>query len=503
MQEPNRAESDPNLFRDIAAATKKMNRQSPEGKLRLPTPETMPQFFKEVGEQLVEISGAWNPVKIYTPNDASLKQEKARFLADFDAGEVYQPHFTYSAAEEMDVTQSRDQLLSLKRHVRSLPIDRKDRLQRIARVVLARKIDDDLATCDLVDGIKTKDESLISSAMRRKYRGTNPELTKKAQEDYARRTLLEDALLIEQAQGLLTEDERAYLANTKLHAEQIKAAFEWALARLGILRSPGSKDHGFQVLVESGITSIDVRDKTADGPTVFIPTDRVVSAEYLLALIEHEIGAHARQSMNGEKMFGIGGGALKLDDETLYEGLAKRHEALYYKRMYGRVLDNFNAPYVLAVATAEQGGSFHDIFSEQLALRLHVALTIAPEQPLPPASDIAPSVYDKAKNAAWLTTYRVMRGHVDMSNPTNTPMAKDLAYFRGTLLDEQLALHGLEYLNEAAILTGGGLQALAEFELTPEDLPFQATALGEPYWLEVLKPEYKRQLAAHDVRNDN
>ena len=88
-----------------------------------------------------------------------------------------------------------------------------------------------------------------------------------------------------------------------------------------------------------------------------------------------------------------------------------------------------------------------------------------------------------------MTTFRVMRGHVDTSNKRAFAMTKDLSYLQGWLLDRQLRKHGLGHLNEAAIIARGGLQLLTEFQLSESDLPLPYRDIATRYWQEVLKPQ--------------
>jgi hypothetical protein len=243
---------------------------------------------------------------------------------------------------------------------------------------------------------------------------------------------------------------------------------------------------------------LDVRDKWRGGSSVLIPVKGERTAYAVLKLLNHEIGGHARQSMNGVKLFGLGGGQLKFDDETLYEGLAKRNDVLFQRQVLG---EKDAAPYhnwSYAVRAAEQGGSYYEVLTEQVEQELHEMLKIHPDKPLPPRDQIDPKLLDDAIDNAMGTTYRVMRGHIDMSNPEKYAMAKDLSYLLGFMRDRELRQAGYAHVNEAAVIAEGGLLMLAEFDLKPEQLPVpylveyegKKVDLGYKYWLEVLKPEY-------------
>ncbi len=458
--------------------------ESNESKLKLPTRENISPHVIEISEKTGEISGSWNPVEIYTADSESIKREKEKFFEAFLSGNSYNPTFEYSYAkeifEEMQHTQALGQLQALQKKNREwIPQTREDRLFRVA---IDRKIKDDLATYYLAHGITTQDEAKISSALRLKYAGVNDVLINSAIDIYNEYF---DASSTEETQTpLLSPEEQTYLKETRVDAQGIAEAFAWALKRLGI----DEENEGFGIEISTEATAIDVRDKSKKGKRIFIPASRNVSLDKLLELISHEIRGHARQSVNGEKMFLIGGGKLKFDDETLYEGLAKRYDAEYRKDVFSDTVGKPGPWYTFAVAKAEAGASFFEIFHDQLRLRLHVATKTLLDQPLPSRNDIDGETYKQAMNDAWTTTYRVMRGHTDMTNSAQYAMAKDLGYHRGWFLDEDLRAHGFGHINEAAIMAPGGLAMLAEFNFTKDDLAIPDQNIAIEYWNEVLKP---------------
>ena len=200
-------------------------------------------------------------------------------------------------------------------------------------------------------------------------------------------------------------------------------------------------------------------------------------------LIAHEIEGHARQAINGERLFGVRGGALRRDDETLYEGLAMRNEFAFREKYFGKVNADIDELYyyVFAVHQAEKGKSFREIFDDQLERWLRAALTLPYGKSLPSAASIDPAILRKARSRAWRVTYRVMRGHADTSNRVPFAMPKDLSYLRGWLMDCELSRMGHAHLNEAAIVSVAGLEPLMEMELSPEDLPLPFTDIAPQY----------------------
>ncbi len=468
-------------------------------KLSIPSYEQIPLELRGIAERIEHISGSWNPVEIYTADASKREEEEKKVSEAFDRGEEYNPSFTYSYASGLNLSSARQLLhqeLSNLRHFGEKKAAGKtkhggrltlDRTARLFRSALYFKIKDDLATCDLVDGIKNKDDEKISVALKQKYPGTEPTLMTLAEQIYEKATREGDPEE-NMGQGLLTPQQAEFIKNMQFDAEGIKNAFEWLLKDYGIFYSPQNPD-GFKVKVDKNASGIDVRDKSAEGPTVFIPEKRKVNGVKLLGLMAHEIERHAVQSVNGRKLFRLGGGALKIDNEQLYEGLGLRGETDINKKLFG-IQDAGPRPYYpFAVKLAEEGASFFKIYSDQVERRLRVALKKPVGTGLPSNENINPAVLDKAKKNAWDTTYRVMRGHTDTKNTKKFAMAKDLGYLRGYQIDRQLREKGIGHLNEAGIIASGGLQYLAEFQLTPDRLPHPFKDATTRYCMEVMLPQ--------------
>jgi len=454
-------------------------------RLALPVLDEMPEELRSIADELERLTGEWNAVDLYTPPGTLVESERERFLDARKRGERVEPEFTYPNAERMDHASARASLRALDERVRGFaPIDE---VGRLARVALHFKIEDDLATCDVVEGIQSKDESLIKRGLGKKYPGTDPLLVERAEAAYREACLEPPA-----AKGLLTKDQITRLEDTVVDVDGQKKAFTWALERYGMLRSPSCPD-GFNVIVSENVTSIDVRDKCEGGPTVFVPAKRdgqEISALELCALIDHEIGGHARHAMNGRRLFRVGGAMLRTDDETLYEGQGMRRENNFMRAHTGKNPAPEAPLYVLAIAMAERGKSFSEIVDDQERRWLHVYGKIPADQSIPDTLD--PKIREKALKRAYRTAYRVMRGHVHMKNPEAFAMAKDLAYFRGTALDEQLQSIGLGVVNDAAIMSTAALPMVARFDLKEEELPFPFLELGHEYLEKEFLPKLER-----------
>lgn len=470
------------LIPEIANYVKK---SATSAKLSLSEVKFLPYVLLELAEQIAELTGSWNPVEIFTPDNT--KVEKAKFIEAFTSNSVYNPHFIYTYAENFEYNDSQKSLRLLLSRVRSFTPQ--TRVERLAKIALYFKILDDLATCELVEGIQKKDEGKIGRALEQKYPKTNQALLNIARESYAEKVLDIKVRGAEQ-QGLLTRGEMKFLLDKQFDAAKIKEAFTWALDQYGMLSS-GNDILGFSVVIDEKATAIDVRDKSINGPTIFIPAEHKVNGINLIKLIGHEIEGHARQSVNGKRLFFIGGGALKVDNEILYEGLAKRYDDILSKKLFG-TSEGVPLPYyTFAVYAAEVGKSFYDIFHDQVNIRLRVAINKQFSDNLPALTEIEQKIVSEVINSSWATTYRVMRGHTDTTNPYKFAMAKDLAYLLGYITDKQLVESGVGYVNEAAIIASGGLQLLAEFELEEDYLPLSYQDVATKYCRKVLMDQSK------------
>lgn len=450
-------------------------------KLALPDLETMHPELLAIAEELERLTGRWNAVALYTPSGENVESERERFLEARKRGERIEPVFTYPVAERTEFEEPRAALRELDRRVRAL--EPGTEIERLARISLHFKIQDDVATCDVIEGIRTKDERLIKRGFERMYPGTDPVLVERAERQYVAECLPHPA-----TRGKLADDEIRWLKKRIVTPEEQAKGLEWALKEIGILRSPECPD-GFNVIVSSDVTSIDVRDKCEGGPTIFVPATRDgrdIDALEFCALQNHEVIGHARQAMNGRRR---GLDTMRKHDESLYEGLGMRYENDFMRKWAGRVEAPESPLYVLAVSLAEEGKGFSRIVDDQERRWLHVYGKIPADQPIPDSLD--PAIRDKALKRAYRTAYRVMRGHTDMSNPEGYAMAKDVAYFRGVLLDEQLQAAGLGVLNEAAIMSPSALRMVARFDVNEENLPYPFKDVGSEYLQRFLEEKNK------------
>ena len=504
--------SDNEQLPQITNFLEKKDRLEIEGSLlKQETFKEIPPAFVEIVEQLRKLTRTWNPVELVTPSAESMRREKELFFAAFDKGNDYYPKFTYTHAQNINLDSQRAMRILQKALEHISAFRPENRSEQIAKVVLYYKVRDDLATAQLLKGLKEGSDEQIGKALAKKYTTIDDELVSIAEKMYQQSILssaksgsaestelpteselTELTKSVEPAENsvpLLSSEQQKLLTSVEMTAEETKTAFDWLLDEYGMSRTVDRP--GFKTIISDEVYSIDVRDKSVQPMTIFIPKERLagkMTGLKLLELMYHEIEGHARQSMNG-RVLTVGGGELRVDEEVLYEGLAKRLDTRFHREFLGKKEGIPQTYYVFAVQMAEQGASFPEIFKDQFNRQLHKILKIPHDQPLPDETNLSPQHLMEAKNKAWKYTYRVMRGHIKTTNKEGYAFAKDLAYLRGYLLDKALVESGNGYINELAIMQVNALQLVAEIDFQSEDLPFPFLDLTKKYCFEVLLPK--------------
>lgn len=422
---------------------------------------------------------------------------KASFLeAAHEEGRLENPNFTYRQSIQRlheTLAKNNTSLESIETELRNIQgeIQRAPRpaseLEKVVRSALSAKLADDLATIELAHGLAAGDDLRVRDAFAVKYGGR----VDGALFDAAR--IVYGYLVETQAhakkkraeqfdQGKLPAELAKYLAEPdKMSAAELKDAIHWMLD--GYYRHYEEKtgkefppDLKYRVVVSPQYSAIDVRDKSSEGPVIGIP-EKARSYKKHLELLRHEIDQHVRQSLNGRLMFGFGGGALKVDEETWYEGLAKHAEINFAREYFGDESEPSLPYFTFAIKMAEEGHSFVETFLAQRELRL-----------------AAGNGEKTASENAWNATYRAFRGHTDTTNAHRFALPKDQAYLRGWMLQSQLAERGLSHLNESAIAQLDGLSLLARFDFSAKDLLFPDLNLTERWFEEVLAPRIEAEM---------
>ncbi|MCK6552363.1 flavohemoglobin expression-modulating QEGLA motif protein, partial [Myxococcota bacterium] len=457
----------------------------------------LPPVFTRAMDVIAALTGSFNPVELFTADD--VVRVKKEFLAKADDGVLENPTFTYAkstaslraklTAEGTSLEEVEAKLHALRREVLAEKPPRGDRLARVTKVALLEKIADDLATIELAHGLEQRDDRRVRSAFATKYgRGVDRALLDAARMVYGYLVETQAHAKGDEVRRLGAGNLRPELAEhlskkESMTADEFKGAVEHLLAgyyrhyeeKTGKLFPEAAK---FKVEVDEKYSAIDVRDKSSQGPIIGIP-DKVRSYKKYLELLRHEVDQHVRQSLNGQLMFGLGGGALKVDEESWYEGLAKHAEITFMREEFGDESEPTLPYFTFAIDLAEKGKSFVEVFEALKALRV-----------------AAGSSEKLAAENAWNAAYRAFRGHIDTTNPDAYALPKDQAYLRGWMLQSQLAARGLGYLNESAISKLDGLALLARFDYGPEDLLFPDLDLTRAWMNDVLLPKAEAELAA-------
>ncbi len=439
-------------------------------------------------ENIVELTRSWNPVEIYTASNHN--QEREKFLQTYKTtGTADNPRFIYETADSLDFSEAKERLLKLRRSAMDLAKtvnqagqDQETKLKYLGCLLAILKINDDLATINMLDGIKQKNDAQTKKALIQKYGPLDDVLIAQADSIYQQSLIGEEAGESQSFPTILTPQEQQWLSEPRFDAEQMAAAFRWALQKYGFLaEKPG--DFGFIVQVDDKTTSIDVRDKNQfKQPMILVPqsiNERKRTGKNLLALIGHEIESHVRQSMNGAKLFAFGGGSLKIDGEALYEGLSKQADARFATNYFGEQSPTPGPYYIKAIELAQAGKNFREVFEKIVELRQAAAKT--------------DKLTDSILNSSWLTTYRVFRGSTDPENSSAYAMPKDKGYLEGFLLSQQLEALGYDQYNQLAITTGAGFKMLGLFDVKEEDIPYPYLDLQREYWETVLKPQFMQE----------
>lgn len=408
--------------------------------------------LREALEELAEISAGLNLVEMVTPVNAT--EEKEKWLELARKGLFTDPVFQYNTdlLETVRARKTRLQNLegdflrrseSLKyeqpksRTINSIALSRfqeTEMIIRSAEVILGQ----DVPYLNMVMGtiFPEVQSELLEVANTEAKRLINPSEEATGKRDFA----------------LLSKADRLKLQEMKLDAEEIRNYF-WIVA----------KQYGIEMTrpieVSTSATSIDVRDKSSVGPIVVVPHTREVSGLKLLELIAHEVEGHWRASENAQAILPlIGGGALKPNDETFYEGHAMllEHRA---KFMLKGVKDEMAKPwYILAINFAKSGCSFSD-----------TAVKLFPQIRTTTKDD------DIAYKQVWGICMRVYRGLSNThDNSKKYAFTKDQAYFSGRMLAEDLFDAGLEHLLEFSTLSIRDLETLSQvFKIKPTDVKYR------------------------------
>lgn len=362
--------------------------------------------FDFLRDQIKFAISTLNPVEIVTP--VNVTEEKKKWIAAAKKGIFSNPRFKYDSELLNKAIASRPLLDALMEELLKHEPDRDNIAEYFVWEQLYFALNDGIGTTYLAEAIRDGKDADAADVIVNKYgfpSERNIGLALNVILDNHSKNELEHKV----ERNFAFDSSNEYkLMTEELDAEKIKQMFEWTMSRY-IAKS-------WPVIIDDSCTSIDVRDKSQYGePVVVIPTNRKVTGIKLAELIGHEIECHWRSSVNADLI-----GALKCDDELIYEGLAALKDKAFNREFCGSFNLN-SAYYIAAINEAVHGNSFSDTAK--------VIYNYLPD-----------SVENKAAKT-WLYTYRVFRGITDTENHAGYAFSKDRAYFEGWLFAKMLEIH--------------------------------------------------------------
>lgn len=379
--------------------------------------------FSPIREELRSTISTLNPVELVTPKDVA--KVKNDWIESAEKGIFENPQFSYNEELLKDTKGKTEELQDLQ--IKLLRLTRETPAKEFVWGLMYSALNDAIATTALAESMLAGDDVASKVAVAIKYGKTeekNLRLAHEAAVSIQQRGSLKDPC----EKIAFAEEDFDLLKSSKLRAGEIKRMFEWMMNEY-------NSNKKWPVEIIEDCSAIDVRDKSSFGhPIIAIPADREVSGWKLAELLGHEIECHWRNSVNSELI-----GALKGDDELVYEGLATTKDNRFNKLYLG---DN-KCPqpyYILAEELALQGQSFAEVSSQ--------------------IYNMLPSKLKNKARSTWVYTYRTFRGITDTANPAGYAFTKDRAYFEGFIYANELRMRGLNHYLSFGTLSKDHLEKL-------------------------------------------
>ncbi len=348
----------------------------------------MVKKYRGVKEEVEKITSTINPVEMITPRD--VQKIKTEWIKKAKKGVFINPVFSYNEEYLLTILHAKDNLKVLSGKINKPSVNP---AETFYLAYLKSVINDAMLSVEMAQAILNQDHANLAKTVLKKYGEADINLVQYA--EYLARNGFTKKTGIELSSGL------QQLCEVKLNASFIAEIFTWAMERYEHF-SPQAK--AWPVKIQNDCSAIDVRDKSSYGyPVIVIPQSREVNGIKLAELLGHEIECHWRNSQNASIL-----GLSKLDDETVYEGVAKLKDYRFNER-YSTEVSMPIPYYVIAQQFARAGGSFAE-----------TASYLTDEYKLTPLK-------------SWIYTYRTFRGSSDMSNSAQYAFTKDRAYLEGFL----------------------------------------------------------------------
>lgn len=433
--------------------------------------ETLSEVYtsgvKEELSKLAELMADVNPVEIVTAINHDAERDK--WLEQAMQGKFTTPELRYNRAL-LEMLQQKQPTLA--KVVPQLRLAMADLPHDPAGAALQKLIQARITNANLLllaaDGIRRGSVTAVKAAFIEIYGVPNRHLVKRAQAIIEGQKATTDYVVHDAA--LLSRDEQKRLMAIKLGAEAVRRIFLWAAEQYGLAQTR-------PVLIQEGVTAVDVRDTARDGACVVIPANYEKPALKIPQLVAHEIGCHWRDSENMKSLVPmLGSGALKPFDELFYEGHAVEAEYAIDLRAKGVVKDTLRLCYPIAIQLA-----YHNQFLfEETARALYELLRFKHE------------ARETTLREVWQATYRVYRGNPRMLMRSGYAFTKDRGYYTGQLLAHDLKAAGMACLLDYGTLSLKDLSVLMPvFRMQPaEEMPYPPKDLAAELYRRLLAGEF-------------
>jgi hypothetical protein len=370
-------------------------------------------LFREVRELIEALVIQINPVELVTP--VNLNKAKSAWIEKAKNGVFENPVFEYDQSLIERTIKKRTELKSMKALLESIRPPKSELACLFVWEQLYLAVNDAINTTLLAECMRDRNDEDAGRYIREKYGVPGDLACSNALSvvlDNLNRGLLEQEM---KPKFLFEDTGMTLLKDSELNSEFIREMFLWTMDQY-------PAEH-WEIDIDDGYGAIDVRDKSKKGhPIIAIPTSRKVNGYKLAELIGHEIECHWRSSVNAGLI-----GAVKCDDELVYEGLAVLKDKTFNRDYLGTFNMN-NAYYIVSMREALNGHSF-----EEVARLIY---------------NYFPDNLANRAQKAWIYTYRVFRGISDTSNRFGYAFTKDRAYFEGYNLAIELEKQGqADYLS--------------------------------------------------------
>ena len=406
-------------------------------------------YYSVIREEVRRAISTLNPVEIVTPEGIS--EIKKDWIKKARKGVFENPKFSYDRKKLKEVSSKAEMLKDLK--IRLIYRDHEGVARGFAWELIYSALHDAIATVDLAEAILRHDDFEAGRMINMKYGISDDsmrELAHRRADDISRLGLNRS----ENKSGIDPGDFEL-LSTSKIRACEIKQMLERMMNEYG-------STLGWPVeIIENG-SEIMVCEKSSLGhPAIVVPVNRKMNGWKLVELLGREIECHWRSSINAELI-----GALKVDDELVYEGLAAAKDNRFSSFYFGE--EKWPVPYyILAQELALEGKSFAEVASQ-----IYMML---PE-----------SVSNREKKS-WNYTYKTFRGVSNTQNPAAYAFTKDRAAFEGGFYANQLRMRGVNHYLSFGTLKKEQLERLIELtkieEIEKSVLPDRKLQPKAIYWI--------------------